>query len=96
MRKRRKHPNIIPLPPRLPENSRELERAIMLLGERKKTELDTQARNELLHLLGVYPTVREASFWKRVLRRACQEMGLQGESQGSEEEAAKKTETYSA
>src|SRR5437899_4701803 len=59
MRKRRKSTCVISLPPRLPQNAGELKRAIMLLGERKKTELHERARNDLLQLLGVYPTVKE-------------------------------------
>jgi len=62
----------ISLPPRLPQNSRELNRSIILLGNRKQVELNTDARRELEGLIGVYPTVREAALWKRVLRRACQ------------------------
>ena len=58
------------LPPRLPQNETELHRAIMLLGSRKQTELKAHARNELERLVGVYPSVEEASYWKRVLRRA--------------------------
>jgi hypothetical protein len=61
----------IPLPPRLPQNSQELDRTIMLLGNRKQVELNNYARRELENLIGVYPTVREATLWKRVLRRAC-------------------------
>jgi hypothetical protein len=56
----------------------------MLLGERKKSELNMRARNELLQLLGVYPTVKEASFWKRVLRRACEGVGPQDDALGPE------------
>jgi hypothetical protein len=58
----------------------------MLLGERKKTELNERPRDELLQLLGVYPTVKEAAFWKRVLRRACQGMAAQDDALGHEEE----------
>jgi hypothetical protein len=86
MRKRRKSTYVISLPPRLPQNARELKRAIMLLGERKKTELSERAQNELLQLLGVYPTVKEAAFWKRVLRRACQGEGLQDNALGHDKE----------
>lgn len=64
--------NTISLPPRLPPNSRELDRTIILLGNRKQVELNTDARRELEALIGVYPTVKEAALWKRVLRRACQ------------------------
>lgn len=59
------------LPPRLPQTKRELDRCIILLGNRKQVELNTHARRELESLIGVYPTVREAALWKRVLRRAC-------------------------
>jgi hypothetical protein len=61
----------IPLPPRLPQTTQELDRCIILLGNRKRVELKAQARRELESLIGVYPTVREAALWKRVLRRAC-------------------------
>jgi hypothetical protein len=67
----------------------ELERTIMLLGERKKTELNTRARNELLQLLGSYPTAQEASLLKRALRRACQGRGLQDDALSHEKEATK-------
>jgi hypothetical protein len=70
---RRKRQNTISLPPRLPQNREELERAIILLGNRKQAELNPPARNELQELLGVYPTMEEASFWKSVLRRLYQE-----------------------
>jgi hypothetical protein len=89
MSERQKSTYAISLPPRLPRNADELKRAIMLLGERKKTELNAGARDELLQLLGAYPTVKEASFWKRVLRRACQGMGLQDVAPGLEKESAK-------
>jgi hypothetical protein len=58
----------------LPLNSEELERVITLLGNRKQAELNPPARNELQKLLGVYPSVKEASFWKRMLRQVCQEV----------------------
>jgi hypothetical protein len=61
----------------------------MLLGERKKSEPNLRARNELLQLLGAYPTAQEASLWKRVLRSACQGMGLQDDALGHEKESTK-------
>ena len=73
MRKKRSWPNPISLSPRLPHSSEELERVITLLGNRKQAELNPSSRNELQKLLGVYPSVKEASFWKRVLRQVCQE-----------------------
>jgi len=60
------------LPPRLPQNEAELKRTIILLGNRKQVELKTEARRQLESLIGVYPTIKEAALWKRVLRRACQ------------------------
>ena len=64
--------NLRSLPPRLPQNEAELKRAIILLGNRKQVELKTDARRQLESLIGVYPTIKEATLWKRVLRRACQ------------------------
>jgi hypothetical protein len=62
----------ISLPPRLPQNEEELNRAIILLGNRKQVELKTDARRQLESLIGVYPTIKEAALWKRLLRRACE------------------------
>jgi hypothetical protein len=59
------------LPPRLPQTTQELNRCLTLLGNRKQVELKAHARRELESLIGVYPTVKEAGLWKRVLRRAC-------------------------
>jgi hypothetical protein len=71
MRKKRSQPNTITLPPRLPKSDEELERAITLLGNRKQAELNPTAQTELRELLGVYPTAKEASLWKRVQRKVC-------------------------
>ena len=60
----------ISLPPRLPQNRQELDRSVILLGNRKQNELNTEARRELESLIGVYPTLKEAAIWKRELRRA--------------------------
>jgi hypothetical protein len=61
----------ISLPPRLPQSEEELKRTIILLGNRKQVELRPLARRQLETLIGVYPTINEATLWKRVLRRAC-------------------------
>jgi len=61
----------IALPPRLPQSEEELNRTIILLGNRKQGELNTDARRQLERLIGVYPSIKEATLWKRVLRRAC-------------------------
>ena len=73
MRSKNKSSDIAPLPPRLPVNERELDRAIILLGNRKQVELNTQCRQELEQLIGAYPTKGEAALWKRILRRAYRE-----------------------
>ncbi len=54
----------------MPQNAEELDRVITLLGNRKQAELNPPARDELQKQLGVYPSVKEASFWKRMLRPA--------------------------
>ena len=64
----------ISLPPRLPQDRQELDRAVILLGCRKHSELNTRARLELERLIGIYPTKEEATLWKQILRRACQEV----------------------
>ncbi len=74
MTNKQSNSDTVPLPPRLPRNEAELKRSIILLGNRKQTELKASARRELESLIGVYPTVKEAALWKRVLRRACQEV----------------------
>lgn len=74
MSDRRSSFNLTSLPPRLPQNRQELDRAILLLGCRKQTELGMRTRRELAELIGVYPTVEEAALWKRLLRRACQDI----------------------
>ena len=74
MTNKQSNADIVPLPPRLPRNEAELKRSIILLGNRKQTELKASARRELESLIGVYPTVKEAALWQRVRRRACQEV----------------------
>jgi len=71
MNNKQNNVNLRSLPPRLPQNEEELKRAIILLGNRKQVELKTDARRQLESLIGVYPTIKEAALWKRVLRRAC-------------------------
>lgn len=61
------------LPPRLPQNEEELDLAIRMLGNRKRCELGLPAQNRLKRMLGTYPTLKQASLWKRILRRVCRE-----------------------
>ena len=72
MNDKRKSVDLPSLPPRLPQNEAELKRTIILLGNRKQVELKTDARRQLESLIGVYPSIKEAALWKRVLRRAYQ------------------------
>lgn len=60
-------------PPRLPKTEEELELTLTLLGNRKQCELSAQARQKLEKLIGTYPTAKEASLWKRTLRRVYKE-----------------------
>jgi hypothetical protein len=76
MNDKQKSVDLPSLPPRLPQNEAELERTIILLGNRKQFELKTHARRQLESLIGVYPTIKEAALWKRVLRRVFQERFL--------------------
>ncbi len=71
MNDKRRKSGTISLPPRLPRNEADLNRTIILLGNRKQTELNAGARSEMERLIGIYPTLKEAALWKRVLRRVC-------------------------
>lgn len=58
-----------PLPNKLPVDKEQLERTITLLGNRVKSELQTKARQELIELVGSYPSVEQASIWKSALKK---------------------------
>jgi hypothetical protein len=57
------------LPPKLPNTSEALQRAILLLGNRTKTELTDKSRYELVELLGSYPSAEQAAVirWSETL-----------------------------
>ncbi|HEY9642159.1 MAG TPA: hypothetical protein V6C57_16855 [Coleofasciculaceae cyanobacterium] len=57
------------LPPKMPTHPDELNRAICLLGNRITSDLKDKARQELMLLLGVYPTLEQAGTWKQVLTK---------------------------
>jgi hypothetical protein len=57
------------LPPKLPNTSEALQRAVLLLGNRTKTELTDKSRRELEQLLGAYPSIEQASTWKKHLKQ---------------------------
>ena len=56
-------------PPKIPKDLAQLERAILLLGNRSKAELTPKPRRELEELIGTYPTLDQAVGWKMTLRR---------------------------
>ena len=63
----------------MPESKVELERVICLLGSRSKVELNLKTREELVALLGTYPTLKEASGWKQYLKAVLkQKLQLEG------------------
>jgi hypothetical protein len=57
------------LPPKLPGTSEALQRAILLLGNRTKSELGDKSRQELQALIGAYPTSEQAALWKQTLKQ---------------------------
>jgi hypothetical protein len=56
------------LPPQIPGTAEQLQRAITLLGNRTKADLKTKPRQELISLIGTYPSATQAGFWKRNLK----------------------------
>jgi hypothetical protein len=57
------------LPPKLPSTPEALQRAILLLGNRTKSQLGDKLRRELEELIGAYPTSDQAAFWKQSLKQ---------------------------
>jgi hypothetical protein len=62
------------LPPKMPIHADELNRAICLLGNRITSDLKDKARQELMLLLGVYPTLEQAGTWKQLLTKKYKEI----------------------
>ena len=58
-------PKIRPYPSRVPESKAELERVICLLGSRSKVELKKKAHEELVALLGTYPTLSRSQTFSK-------------------------------
>ena len=57
------------LPPKLPGRAEALQRAILLLGNRTKSQLTDKSRRELEELIGAYPTSEQAALWKQSLKQ---------------------------
>jgi len=58
-----------PLPRKIPADTDQLQRAITLLGNRTQADLQTKPRQELVELIGGYPSAEQAAVWKQSLRR---------------------------
>ena len=56
-------------PPLIPGTLEDLERAIVLLGNRSKAVLRRKAREELKDLVGTYSNPAQAAVWKQMLTR---------------------------
>lgn len=56
-------------PPFMPETLDDLERSIVLLGNRTKAALRRKARDQLKKLVGAYPNPAQAIAWKQMLTR---------------------------
>lgn len=57
------------MPPEVPEQLAQLDRAIMLLGHQAKAQLKEPQQDELAALLGRCPTPEVAAEWKGHLKR---------------------------
>jgi hypothetical protein len=66
-----KQPTVNPanLPPKLPGSPETLQRAILLLGNRTKSQLKDKSRRELEELIGAYATSEQAALWKQTLKQ---------------------------
>ena len=57
------------IPPKVPEQLPQLQRAVVLLGERCKYPLGAKLQRELTDLLGRYPDAETAAIWKTALKQ---------------------------
>lgn len=56
-------------PPRVPEDNDDISRAICLLGNRIASDLKDKSKQELICLIGVYPSLEQATRWKQTLKK---------------------------
>jgi hypothetical protein len=61
------------LPAKMPTTVDELNRAICLLGNRVASDLKGKTKSELISIIGVYPTVEQASYWKQAFKKLLKE-----------------------
>lgn len=57
------------LPVKIPVDTASLQRAIALLGNRAQADLQTKPRQELVELIGSYPSAEQAAIWKQALKQ---------------------------
>lgn len=57
------------LPPQIPGTTEDLQRVILLLGNRTKADLTTKTKRELIALIAAYPTSEQAATWKQNLKQ---------------------------
>ena len=62
-------PKKMQLPPQIPQPKDKLERAVSLLGNRIQAELKSKPAQELVELIGRYPSPQEAIVWKQSLKQ---------------------------
>ena len=62
------------LPPTIPSNPDDLQKAICLLGNRTRSELGQKPKKQLIELIGVYPDAITATLWKQTLRQKAKEL----------------------
>jgi hypothetical protein len=80
------------LPPKMPQEAEALNRAICLLGNRMMADLKGKGHQELTNLIGIYPSLEQASAWKQTLTKQYREMTASTDpSQKSIAPAAKST-----
>ena len=56
------------MPIKIPADPSHIQRAITLLDNRTKADIHTKARQELIELVGSYPSIEQASIWKSSLK----------------------------
>lgn len=69
-KKRPSIPKTRPAPSKFPNDPEQLLRAITLLGARWQGDLRASRREQLVDLVGDYPTQDEALVWKQFLKAA--------------------------
>lgn len=66
-------PRSAQLPPRIPPDAEDINRAVCLLGNRIASDLKDKTKGELISLLGIYPSQEQAKYWKQALKRLLKE-----------------------